>query len=148
MTDRDATTPSQPPTLAAAVVLLDDQSRALLIRQNYGAGLWGIPGGAVEPGESPQEAAVREAREETGLEVELEYLVGVYCLRPERLGLRFVFKAHVSDGELQQFPTAEISGARWWPIDHLPANMTETAPHGIRDAADGQRGVTRDIWRE
>lgn len=137
-----------PPTLAAAVVLLDEEGRALLVRQNYGAGLWGIPGGAVEPGESPQEAAVREAREETGLDVELEHLVGVYCLRPERLGLRFVFKAHVSDGELLRFPTAEISEATWWPIDGLPANMTETAPHGIRDAADGKRGVTRDIWRE
>ena len=91
---------------------------------------------------------MREAREETGLDVELEHLVGVYCLRPERLGLRFVFKAHVSDGELLRFPTAEISEATWWPIDGLPANMTETAPHGIRDAADGKRGVTRDIWRE
>ena len=138
---------SQPPTLAAAVVLLDERGRALLVRQNYGAGLWGIPGGAVEPGESPPEAAVREAREETGLGVELEYLVGVYCLRPERLGLRFVFKANVSDGELQRFPTDEISEAAWWPIDRLPANMTETAPHGIRDAADGKRGITRDIWR-
>ncbi len=139
---------AEPPTLAAAVVLLDGHRGVLLIRQNYGEELWGIPGGAVEPGESPQEAAVREAREETGLGVELEYLVGVYCLRPERLGLRFVFMAHVSDGELQQYPTAEISEASWWPIDGLPANMTETAPHGIRDAADGQRGVARDIWRE
>lgn len=137
-----------PPTLAAAVVLLDEHGRALLVRQNYGAGLWGIPGGAMETGESPQEAAQREAREETGLWVELEYLVGVYCLRPERLGLRFVFKACVSDGGLQQFPTAEISEARWWPIDRLPPNLTETAPHGIRDAADGERGVARDIWRE
>ena len=137
-----------PPTLAAAVVLLDEEGRALLVRQNYRRRSVGHPGWRCGAWRESQEAAVREAREETGLDVELEHLVGVYCLRPERLGLRFVFKAHVSDGELLRFPTAEISEATWWPIDGLPANMTETAPHGIRDAADGKRGVTRDIWRE
>jgi len=136
----------QPPTLAAAVTILDDEGRVLLVLQNYGERLWGIPGGAMEPGESPQEAAVREAREETGLEVELDHLVGVYTLRGERLGLRFIFKATIRAGELIAVPNDEITEIRWWPIDALPAPMTRTAPHGIRDAAAGGRGIARDIW--
>jgi 8-oxo-dGTP diphosphatase len=134
------------PTLAAAVVLLDDDGRVLLVLQNYGQRLWGIPGGAIEPGESPQDAAVREAKEETGLDVELDYLVGVYCLRTEQLGLRFIFKATITGGELIATPNDEITEIRRWPIDALPSPMTRTAPHGIRDAAAGGRGIARDIW--
>ena len=134
------------PSLAAAVVLFDDSLRVLLVRQNYGSRLWGIPGGAIEPGESPQEAAVREAREETGLGVRLDYLVGAYCLRTPRLGLRFVFRGTVYGGSIRQVPSTEISETRWCPIQQLPSNMTETAPHGIHDAALGGRGLVRDIW--
>ncbi len=58
--------------------------RVLLIRHSW-YGVWCLPGGTVEPGESVAEAAVREAREETGLEVELTRLVGVFSL-PEWKG--------------------------------------------------------------
>ena len=134
------------PSLAAAVVLFDDSLRVLLVRQSYSSRLWGIPGGAVEPGESPQEAAVREAREETGLDVRLEYLVGVYCVRTPRLGLRFVFKGTICGGRIHECPTDEISEVCWCPVRELPLDMTETAPHGIHDAAAGVRGLARDIW--
>jgi ADP-ribose pyrophosphatase YjhB (NUDIX family) len=127
-------------------VLLDDEGRVLLVLQNYGQRLWGIPGGAMEPGESPQEAAVREAREETGLEVELAHLVGVYTLRTQPIGLRFIFKATIRAGELIAVPNDEITEIRWWPVAALPPAMTRTAPHGIRDAAAGGRGIARDIW--
>lgn len=89
---------------------------------------------------------MREAAEETGLTVELDGLVGLYSLRGEKLGLRFVFAATITGGELHRFPTDEISAAGWYPMDALPDTMTETAPHGIRDAAAGLRGVARDIW--
>jgi 8-oxo-dGTP pyrophosphatase MutT (NUDIX family) len=123
------------PSLAAAVVVFDDSLRVLLVRQSYSSRLWGIPGGAVELDESPQDAAVREAREETGLDVRLEYLVGVYCVRAPRLGLRFVFKGTIHCGKMHEFPTDEISEACWCPIRELPPDMAETAPHGIHDAA-------------
>ena len=137
----------EPPTLAAAVVIFDDRGRVLLVRQSYGARLWGIPGGAMEPGESPQAAAVREALEETGLVVELDHLVGVYTLKPEPIGLRFIFRARIRGGELNSQPTAEISEIGWCPVGELPSPMTETAPHGIRDAFAGSRGLAGDIWR-
>ncbi|WP_433787565.1 NUDIX hydrolase [Actinomycetospora sp. CA-101289] len=63
--------------VAVAVVVLDDQGRILLI-QRTDNGLWALPGGGQELGESVSQAGVRETREETGLEVEVTGIVGVY----------------------------------------------------------------------
>jgi ADP-ribose pyrophosphatase YjhB (NUDIX family) len=54
--------------IAAAVAIFDERGRVLLVLERDA---WGYPGGRLEPGETPEEAAVREAREETGIEVEL-----------------------------------------------------------------------------
>src|SRR4051812_20309180 len=60
------------------VVVLDDAGRLLVILRGHApaAGHWSIPGGRVEPGEGLERAAVREAREETGLDVEVYDVVG------------------------------------------------------------------------
>ena len=59
-------------------VIKDDQGRLLLIKRGHepGAGLWSIPGGRIEPGETDAEALVREMQEETGLAVEAGPLLG------------------------------------------------------------------------
>jgi hypothetical protein len=69
--------------LPSVSVLVIDGTRLLLVRHSGLGGQWGVVGGAVEVGESPADAAIREAAEEIGVEVELVQLVGV--LRP---GLR------------------------------------------------------------
>jgi 8-oxo-dGTP diphosphatase len=76
-------------------------------------GLWSIPGGRIEPGESDQEAVVREVREETGLEVSCGPLLGAV----ERPGLAGAvvdirdYRAFVAGGELT--PGDDAAGARW-----------------------------------
>ena len=62
------------PSVANAV--FDDDDRLLLLRHLH-SGLWGMPGGAMEPGETPASAATRELSEETGLACEPYALIGV-----------------------------------------------------------------------
>lgn len=60
------------PRPAARVVLLDTDDRVLLIRSKWdGRSLWFTPGGRIEEGESPEEAARRELHEETGIEPQM-----------------------------------------------------------------------------
>jgi ADP-ribose pyrophosphatase YjhB (NUDIX family) len=58
---------------SVATLCRDDQQRVLLVRQTD-SGRWSTPGGVIEPGESPEEAAVRETREETGFDIVLDGL--------------------------------------------------------------------------
>lgn len=63
------------PSVAAIITNADGH---VLLQRRSDNGLWGLPGGSVEIGESVSAAIVREVREETGLGVEVERLVGVY----------------------------------------------------------------------
>jgi len=62
---------------SVTIVVQDDRGRILLTR-NADANSWTLPGGGIEPNESPKDAAVREMREETGLLVEPVRIIGVY----------------------------------------------------------------------
>jgi 8-oxo-dGTP diphosphatase len=75
----------KPTLLVAAVALIDSENRVLLARRPEGkplAGLWEFPGGKVAPGETPEEALIRELREELGIDV------SAACLGP------FTFASH------------------------------------------------------
>jgi 8-oxo-dGTP diphosphatase len=73
--------PVCPPVAADLIVEIGDRI-VLIERKNFPPG-WAIPGGFVDFGETVEQAAVREAREEISLEVELRELLGVYS-RPDR----------------------------------------------------------------
>lgn len=62
---------------SVSALVFDEDQRVLLCRK-VGSQLWGLVGGAVEPGETPAEAVVREAQEETGLVVRPIRVLGVY----------------------------------------------------------------------
>jgi len=64
------------PTFGVSVAVI--QNGQILLTQRSDLPIWVLPGGAVDDGESLAQAAIRETREETGLEVELTRLVGVY----------------------------------------------------------------------
>jgi len=69
------------PKVGAEAGIFDEDGRILLVRR-ADDGRWCLPCGWVEPNESPEEAAVREAWEETGLRVEVRRLVGVFTRKP------------------------------------------------------------------
>ncbi|WP_409332171.1 NUDIX hydrolase [Trujillonella humicola] len=80
MPTQDAPAGDDPPRVVPCVgaVVHDAGGRLLLIRRGAdpGRGLWSVPGGRVEPGETPAEAVEREVREETGLQVRAGAVVG------------------------------------------------------------------------
>jgi ADP-ribose pyrophosphatase YjhB (NUDIX family) len=69
----------QNPTPAVGVITLID-GKLVLVKRKYApfAGMWSLPAGFMEYGETPQECAAREAKEETNLKVKTDFLVGVY----------------------------------------------------------------------
>ena len=64
--------------LPSAAVAIYDQEKGLLLCEHADRNIWVTPGGLIEPGENPADAAIRETWEETGLLVELTGILGVY----------------------------------------------------------------------
>jgi len=64
--------------LPSAAVAIHDREKGLLLCKHADKDIWVAPGGLIEPGENPADAAVRETWEETGLTVELTGILGVY----------------------------------------------------------------------
>ena len=111
---------------AVSVHVVDDLGRLLLVRQSD-SGRWGTVGGAIEPGESPSQAGVREALEETGLVVRLERLVAAlggpdfyvtYSNGDEVSYISIVYEASVEGGRLQP-DGQEVLEARWFTSEEL-----------------------------
>jgi len=73
-----ASDPTEVRVSVSAVVRRRSEPSQILLMKRSDNEHWGLPGGYVEPGESVQSAAVREVREETGYEIEVGSLVGVY----------------------------------------------------------------------
>jgi 8-oxo-dGTP diphosphatase len=96
-------------------VIKDPAGRLLLIRRGHepGAGLWSLPGGRIEPGETDQQAVVREVLEETGLSVECGQLLGAVELPgPDETFIDVSdYLAVVTAGELAAADDA--ADARW-----------------------------------
>jgi ADP-ribose pyrophosphatase YjhB (NUDIX family) len=111
--------------------ILDPARRLALIRKpHFAADVWRPPGGGIKPGEDFVAGAVREALEETGLNVELRsYLVASEALF--RSGGRelpwrtHVFLAETGDGELAPDDPAEIAEAKWGTLEELAGPLRE-----------------------
>jgi 8-oxo-dGTP diphosphatase len=99
------------PVECAGAVVRDEHGRLLLVRRGHepAVGAWSLPGGRIEPGESPAQAAAREVLEETGLEVEIGELLVTADIEG---GYRVHdFAAAVVGGELRAGDDA--SDVRW-----------------------------------
>jgi len=111
------------PTLGVSGIVFNNQKQILLIQRNQppAMGLWSIPGGKLEPGESLVEACKREIKEETGLDTDIKNIVAVVERRVE--GFHYViidFIALLADEENSQpIPQSDVSEARWVSLEHL-----------------------------
>ena len=116
--------------VAAAALVLDDQDHVLVVRPTY-KDRWELPGGVVEAGESPRDAAKREVREELGLNLRLDRLLCVDWLRPQHPkteGLMFIFDGEgISDEASSEIllPQEELSEFRFVPPTELVKYLSE-----------------------
>ena len=132
-----------PSSIGVSVVILNDESVLLILRGDFP--VWGLPGGVVESGESIAEAAIREVREETGLDIRLTRLVGIY-FRPQGAegNHQALFTAEVWCGEAKPdgFESLKVE---WFPVEHLPERLLGMHRLSIHDACQGGPAVVRSL---
>jgi len=119
---------------ACDMALIED-GRILLIRRGKDPfkGQWAAPGGRIEDDETAEECAIREMKEETGLDIEVGPLVGVYSepSRDPRLIIAAAYLVRRKGGELKGGDDA--AEARWFPLDGMPPLMSDH-PRIVADA--------------
>ncbi|WP_305906434.1 NUDIX hydrolase [Methylomarinum sp. Ch1-1] len=110
------------PTIGVSAVVFNQQGQILLIKRDKppALGLWSIPGGKQEPGESIGEACRREVLEETGLDVEVKNIIALVERRLE--GFHYIiidFFAEYHGDRSDPVAQSDVSEARWVSVDDL-----------------------------
>jgi 8-oxo-dGTP pyrophosphatase MutT (NUDIX family) len=130
------------PELGVVIAVLQDDTVLLTKREDFD--VWCLPGGAVDPGEAVDQAAVREVLEETGLQVQLTHYVGL--LNKPRWGRDgahlLLFAARPTSRTFKANP-AEVQDLAYFPVDHLPEPLLWEHRHLIKAA---HSGATGHLW--
>jgi len=118
---------SKKPRTRVLVILNDTE--ILLVKNWLSEQHWSLPGGGVKRGEDPAQAAVRELREETGLQVDASQLQFVgHMPNNDVVPIVMVYKVHLSDTDsaaaIPPHARFEISDLKWHKLAELPADRT------------------------
>ena len=121
------------PLVVVQAVVRSDHGVLLTVRSDLRG--WELPGGTPEGDEIPEQALVREVREETGLEVSVERPVGDYVRTGFRPHTAKVYVCRVAGGALQT--SGETRAVEWFAPDALPATLFSWYREPLADALDG-----------
>lgn len=129
--------------------ITNEHGDILLQKRSSREDIWGLPGGAVELGESIEESAIREIKEETGLDVSLKYLVGVYSKYfteyengDKAQSICYFFKGDVVGGNLQ-IDNCETFDLKFFSSDKLPNIFVQQHIDAINDFFQDKKGIFR-----
>ena len=116
-----------------------NEAGGILLQRRGGSNMWGFPGGAIELGETPEAAAIREVKEETGLDVEVGELIGIYtdfdvrCQNGDRYqSIAIAYELTVVGGVLfcDEKETLEL---KYFPLNDTPKLFCEQHETMLRD---------------
>jgi 8-oxo-dGTP pyrophosphatase MutT (NUDIX family) len=137
---------------AGVGVIIRDSEGRILMEKRRDCGLWGTPGGKIEPGESVAAAAIRETREETGLTIEVTRLLGVYSNPDTRIVMYpdngdvvhlvdILLEARVIGGQLACSPESEE--VRFVHPHEVSTELVPAFKGPLADFLSGHFGIIR-----
>lgn len=129
-------------------IVINEEGQILLQRRRD-KNAWGFPGGAMELGESAEETAIREVKEETGLTIFIEKLIGVYTKYFDRYPngdqaqtISFFYQGYISNGELIS-SNEETIELQFFNPDEVPDLFNQQHTDAFNDFRDQRVGVFR-----
>ncbi len=132
------------PHLTVATVIVRDGRYLLVEESPHGAAVFNQPAGHVEAGETLEEAAVREALEETGFRVRVTHLLGVYIWTSPQSGAsyyRFAFVGEILEQVAPGALDSDIDALHWLTLDEIRARRPQLrSPLVLRCAEDHAAG--------
>lgn len=102
--------------LSSHAVILNENNQVLLLKATYSDLAWGLPGGALDLGETIHQALIRECLEELGSNIKIEYLSGVY-FHSSVNSHAFIFKCYLESSIIQL--SEEHSEFKWFNLSEL-----------------------------
>jgi len=134
-------------------VIVVDYNGKILLEKRSDNGMWGLPGGGMEPGESIYKTALREVKEETGLDIEINGLVGVYSepwegrivTYPDNGDVRhlvdIVLTGEIVSGELSM--SSESLDLKFFHPGSFPSEIVPPAVQPLDDYVEGKVSCIR-----
>ncbi len=129
----------QPKTFGSKALLLHEKS--VLLSKNINAKLWGLPGGKIEKGETPDVCIKRELEEELHLtDLKLAFPLGTYHSKQEgKYDTVHVFVIHLPSKTFHK--AWELAAAEWFSLDALPFDLSPATQRRIEDYQAGKREI-------
>lgn len=132
----------QTPQSVAAVIFSSERKEVLLI-QRQDVPVWVFPGGGVETGEGAEQAVRREVLEETGLEIKITKLVGVYTPLNRLAKHTHLYECEIIGGTIGI--SEETRDCRFFPLNALPKLIPPPYPDWLKDAQNSQETYFKPI---
>lgn len=118
-------------------IIFNDKKEVLLCHRRD-CDLWNLPGGGLEENESPWEGVIREVKEETGFDVKVENLIGIYH-KPKKNEVVFCFLCSIVGGEVTL--NDEADEIVFFSYLNLPKNISQKQKERIEDAFAGSKKI-------